>query len=60
LGRYTMRKMFDLEPFPIWTPPPPSPPIFREWQTRLRQVRRYLTDKLTKNSVPKKEEPNEQ
>lgn len=59
LGRYTMRKMFDLEPFPILTPPPPSPPIFREWLARLRQLHRYLTDKLTKNSVPKKEEPNE-
>jgi predicted PurR-regulated permease PerM len=60
LGRYTMRKMFDLEPFPIWDSPPPPQPIGREWLARLRHLRGYLTDKLTKNSVPKKEEPNEQ
>lgn len=59
LGRYTMRKMFDLEPFPVWASTPPPQPIGREWLVRLRQLRRYLTDKLTKNSVPKKEEPNE-
>ena len=59
LGRYTMRKMFDQEPFPITTPPPPPQPIGREWLARLRQVRRYLTNKPTKNSVPEKEEPNE-
>ena len=41
LGRYTMRKMFDLNPFPAWDSLPP-PPVGREWMARLRLLRQSL------------------
>ena len=40
LGRYTMRKMFDLDPFPPGIAAPP--PVGREWMARLRLLRRSL------------------
>ena len=60
LGRYTMRKMFDQEPFPIWAPTPAPRPVGREMLARFRKLRQYLTGKNIKNSVPEKENPNEQ
>ena len=60
LGRYTMRKMFDQEPFPIWAPTPAPRPVGREMLARFRKLRQYLTGKNIKNSVPEKEKPNEQ
>jgi hypothetical protein len=35
LGRYTMRKMFDLDPWPE-TEEQPSPPLGSEWITRIK------------------------
>jgi predicted PurR-regulated permease PerM len=59
LGRYTMRKMFDLDPFPVFESPPQSP-VGREWMVRLRQLRRALAGRQLKNTVPDKEKTNEQ
>lgn len=42
LGRYTIRKMFDQDPFPAWESAP-QPPVGREWMVRLRQLRRSLS-----------------
>ncbi len=58
LVRYTMRKMFDLEPFPAGEAQP-SPPVGREWMARLGQLRRLLTRKRSKNNSDK-EKSNEQ
>jgi hypothetical protein len=52
LGRYTMRKMFDLNPFPAWDTAPP--PVGREWMARLRLLRQsFLRQK--ENIISKKE-----
>jgi predicted PurR-regulated permease PerM len=58
LGRYTIRKMFDQDPFPAWESTPQSP-VGREWMVRLRQLRQTLARKRTKNNVSDKENPNE-
>jgi predicted PurR-regulated permease PerM len=42
LGRYTIRKMFDQDPFPAWESAPQAP-VGREWMVRLRQLRRSLS-----------------
>lgn len=42
LGRYTIRKMFDQDPFPVWESVPQAP-VGREWMVRLRQLRRSLS-----------------
>ena len=52
LGRYTMRKMFDLEPFPPGELKP-QPPVGREWLVRLNQLRRAIAGKLSKNTSDK-------
>jgi len=41
LGRYTMRKMFDLDPFPPGELKPQAP-VGREWMVRLNQLRRAI------------------
>ena len=58
LGRYTMRKLFDLDPFPAWETQP-QPPVGREWLLRIRQLRRALTGKRTQ-PISEKEKSNEQ
>jgi hypothetical protein len=58
LGRYTMRKMFDLDPFPASDALPPSP-VGREWMARLRLLRQsFARRKEAINS--NKEKSNEQ
>jgi predicted PurR-regulated permease PerM len=42
LGRYTMRKMFDQDPFPASDSLSP-PPVGREWMARLRLLRQSLS-----------------
>ncbi len=59
LGRYAMRKMFDLEPFPVWESTP-QPPVGKEWMARLRQLRRSLAGRSLKNTDSDKEKTNEQ
>ena len=54
LGRYTMRKMFDLDPFPESENHPP-PPVGREWMARLRLLRQRLSAKSKDNSISEKE-----
>jgi predicted PurR-regulated permease PerM len=54
LGRYTMRKMFDMDPWPE-AEEQPSPPIGAEWLTRLKS----FFDKRKQNEQPK-EKSNEQ
>lgn len=54
LGRYTMRKMFDLDPFPESENHPP-PPVGREWMARLRLLRQRLSAKSKENSISEKE-----
>lgn len=59
LGRYTMRKLFDLNPFPGGESLPPHTPIGLEWMARLRQIRRSMSrDK--NNIISDKEKSNEQ
>lgn len=57
LGRYTMRKMFDLDPFPAREPPPP-PPIGHEWITRFG-LRRMLSRYSPPHKISDKEKPDE-
>jgi predicted PurR-regulated permease PerM len=59
LGRYTMRKMFDLDPFPP-SDSQPSPPVGREWMARLRLLRRRLSSRSRENTNSEKEKRNEQ
>lgn len=42
LGRYTLHKMFDQDPFPAWESLPQAP-VGKEWMVRLRQLRRLLS-----------------
>jgi predicted PurR-regulated permease PerM len=42
LGRYTMRKMFDQDPFPAWETRTQTP-VGREWMVRFRQLRRAIS-----------------
>ena len=42
LGRYTIRKMFDQDPFPAWESLP-QPPVGKEWMARLRQLRQLIS-----------------
>lgn len=59
LGRYTMRKMLDLDPFPAWETQP-QPPIGREWMARLRLLRQRLSAGSKGKSISEKEKSNEQ
>lgn len=59
LGRYTMRKMFDQDPFPAWDTAPPPAPIGREWMARYRLLRQSLAKRLKRNTISDKEKPNE-
>lgn len=59
LGRYTMRKMFDLDPFPESENHPP-PPVGREWMARLRLLRQSLSKKRTETTTTQKEKSDEQ
>lgn len=56
LGRYTLRKMFDQDPSPIWESRP-EPPVGREWMMHLRRLRRSLS-KNNQETISKKENPN--
>ena len=58
LGRYTMRKMFDLDPFPP-SETLPRPPGGREVAARFRLLRRSLVETLNKNTISDKEKPDE-
>jgi predicted PurR-regulated permease PerM len=60
LTRYTMRKMFDMDPFPPGDSIPPPRPVSREWKARLSQLRRSLARSSEKNVISDKEKPNEQ
>jgi len=54
LGRYVMRKMFDMDPWPPATEEP-SPPFGAEWIARLKSL-----FNIRKKSQPDKEKQNEQ
>ena len=59
LGRYVMRKMFDLDP---WPPVAAElhPPIGSDWLGRLRQLQRSFMIKRDQNVKSDKENSNEQ
>jgi predicted PurR-regulated permease PerM len=59
LGRYIMRKMFDLDP---WPPKETvlHPPVGMEWMTRLKQLRQSFIAKRPEVMKSDKENPNEQ
>lgn len=59
LGRYTMRKMFDLDPFPGGDAGPPHAPIGWEWMARLREVRQSMLRRKN-HVISDKEKSNEQ
>lgn len=54
LGRYTMRKMLDLDPFPPGEALPPAP-VGREWLARLRLLRQRLSAVNKEKSTSEKE-----
>lgn len=58
LGRYTLRKMFDQDPFPAWELAP-QPPVGREWMARLRRLRRSLLGNRRETILSDKEKSNE-
>jgi predicted PurR-regulated permease PerM len=61
LGRYTMRKMFDQDPFPAWDTSPPPAPLGREWMARLRLLRQKLAaGNMKRIQISDKEKSNEQ
>jgi predicted PurR-regulated permease PerM len=59
LGRYTMRKMFDLDPFPP-SEALPRPPGSREVKARFRLLRRTFVETMNKNTISDKEKQDEQ
>ncbi len=59
LGRYTIRKMFDQDPFPPGASVPPAP-VGGEWMARLRQLRQLLSKNRRENINSDKEKSNEQ
>src|SRR6266545_2857849 len=59
LGRYTIRKMFDQDPFPAWESTPQAP-VGGEWMARLRQLRQLLSKNRRENINSDKEKSNEQ
>jgi|WetSurMetagenome_2_1015567.scaffolds.fasta_scaffold90547_3 predicted PurR-regulated permease PerM len=59
LGRYTMRKMFDLDPFPP-SEATPRPPGSRDLTARFRLLRRIFHENMNKNTISDKEKPDEQ
>jgi predicted PurR-regulated permease PerM len=58
LGRYTIRKMFDQDPFPA-SEPVPEAPVGREWIARLRKLSESLL-RRKENIISDKEKSNEQ
>ncbi|MEW6286467.1 MAG: AI-2E family transporter [Chloroflexota bacterium] len=59
LGRYVMRKMFDLDPWPEKETPPPPPSITELIKNALQSFKlRFAKNKSVQD--PKKEKPNEQ
>jgi predicted PurR-regulated permease PerM len=54
LGRYTIRKMFDQNPFPAWDTAPPSP-VGREWMVYLRKLHGSVLGKRRENILSDKE-----
>jgi hypothetical protein len=59
LARYTMRKMFDLDPFPP-SESLPRPPGSRDVVARFNMLRRTLTGNMKQNTISDKEKPDEQ
>jgi hypothetical protein len=59
LGRYTMRKMFDLDPWPQ-TDETPSPPSIRELMSNFVQFWKSRFGKTKEAAQPQKEKKNEQ
>jgi len=59
LGRYTMRKMFDLDPFPP-SEIIPRPPGTRDVTARFRMLRRSLMEIMNKKTISDKEKTDEQ
>lgn len=59
LGRYTMRKMFDQEPFPI-KDRTPQPHTDNDWVTRLGKLRTTFFKNRGKTLISDKEKSNEQ
>jgi predicted PurR-regulated permease PerM len=59
LGRYTMRKMFDLDPFPP-SEIIPRPPGTRDVTARFRMLRRSLMEIMNKKTITDKEKTDEQ
>ena len=59
VGRYTMRKLFDQDPFPVWETAPP-PATGRDWKIYLKQWRQSLLRERKTTILSDKEKPNEQ
>ncbi|NWG08089.1 MAG: AI-2E family transporter [Chloroflexi bacterium] len=60
LGRYVMRKLFDMNPWPEAEPGPP-PPVASEFLTRIKHFFRPKVEKIAQEEpVTLKEKPNEQ
>jgi predicted PurR-regulated permease PerM len=59
IGRYTMRKLFDQDPFPPWDTASP-PAGGREWMVYLRQLQQALLRNRKTTILTDKEKPNEQ
>jgi hypothetical protein len=57
LGRYTIRKMFDQNPFPLGETTP-QPPVGREWMVYLRKLQRSFLGKRNANTLSEKEKLN--
>jgi predicted PurR-regulated permease PerM len=58
LGRYTMRKMFDQNPFPA-PESPPQPSLRREWMARFKVLRQRFTGNIKTVTISEKEKTNE-
>jgi predicted PurR-regulated permease PerM len=54
LGRYTIRKMFDQNPFPAWDTAP-QPPVGREWMVYFRKLQRSILGKRRDTILSDKE-----
>ncbi len=59
LGRYTVRKMFDQDPFPA-SEFVAQLPVGREWMAPLKHLRQLLPKNRSQNIVSDKEKSNEQ
>jgi predicted PurR-regulated permease PerM len=54
LGRYTIRKMFDQDPFPAWESAPQAP-VGGDWMAHLKRLRASLLRSRRENIISEKE-----